>query len=286
MSFQDMVVWFTGASSGIGEALARAALSRGAWVIASGRRIAELERVAGAGGRALALPFDVTDYAALPSVVAKAWNWQGRVDVLVNNAGVSQRSLALDTDLDVYRRLMEVNYLAPVALTQLVLPRMVERASGHIAVVSSVAGKVGSPLRTGYSGAKHAVLGYFDSLRAEVEAAYGVRVSVILPGSVRTAIAVNALTGDGSARGRSDANIDAGMDPAAVADAILDGIDAGKPEIVVADGRELAALQLRAQDPQRLFAALAQEGTRLAKLRAEGGGERLDPADIRTSSRG
>jgi NADP-dependent 3-hydroxy acid dehydrogenase YdfG len=278
MSFQDKVVWITGASSGIGEALARAALGRGAWLIASGRRLPELERVAG-GGRALVLPFEVTDYAALPGVVAKAWDWRGRVDVLVNNAGVSQRSLALDTALDVYRRLIEVDYLAPVALTQLVLPRMVERKSGQIAVVSSVAGKVGSPLRTGYSGAKHAVVGYFDSLRAEVEAAYGVRVSVILPGSVRTSVAVNALTGDGSARGRSDANIDAGMDPAVAANTILDGLDAGQPEIVVAEGRELGALQLRTQDPQRLFAVLAQEGARLAKLRAEG--DRLDPASIR-----
>ncbi|HYX63284.1 MAG TPA: SDR family NAD(P)-dependent oxidoreductase [Burkholderiales bacterium] len=279
MSFEDKVVWVTGASSGIGEALVRAAAGRGASVIASGRRVAELKRVTGDGTQALVLPFEVTDYAALPGVVEKAWDWQGRVDVLVNNAGISQRSLALDTDFEVYRRLIEIDYLAPVALTQLVLPRMVERRSGHIAVVSSVAGKVGSPLRTGYSGAKHAIVGYFDSLRAEVEAAYGIGVSVVLPGSVRTSIAVNALTGDGSARGRSDANIDAGMDPAAVAETILDGIDAGKPEIVVADGRELGALQLRAQDPQRLFAALAQEGARLASLRTAG--HSPDPAEIR-----
>ena len=279
MPFQDKVVWVTGASSGIGAALVRAAARRGAWVVASGRRVAELKRVTGDGARALVLPFDVTDYAALPGVVEKAWDWRGRVDVLVNNAGISQRSLALDTDFQVYRRLIEVDYLAPVALTQLVLPRMVERRSGHIAAVSSVAGKVGSPLRTGYSGAKHAIVGYLDSLRAEVEAAYGIGVSVVLPGSVRTSIAVNALTGDGSARGRSDANIDAGMDPAAVADLILDGIDAGKPEIVVADGRELGALQLRAQDPQRLFAALAQEGARLATLRTAG--HSPDPAGIR-----
>ena len=279
MPFQDKVVWITGASSGIGAALVRAAAGRGSWVIASGRRVAELKRVTGDGARALVLPFDVTDYAALPGVVEKAWDWRGRVDVLVNNAGISQRSLALDTDFQVYRRLIEIDYLAPVALTQLVLPRMVERRSGHVAAVSSVAGKVGSPLRTGYSGAKHAIVGYFDSLRAEVEAAYGIGVSVVLPGSVRTSIAVNALTGDGSARGRSDANIDAGMDPAAVAETILDGIDAGKPEIVVADGRELGALQLRAQDPQRLFAALAQEGARLASLRTAG--HSPDPAEIR-----
>jgi dehydrogenase/reductase SDR family member 7B len=268
MAFEGKVVWVTGASSGIGEALVRALLARGALVAASARRMGELERVtAGAAKRALLVPFDVTDHAALPGAVAKAWDWQGRIDLLVNNAGVSQRSLALDTQLEVYRRLMEVNYLAPVALTQLVLPRMVARRAGHIAVVSSVAGKLGAPLRTGYCATKHAVVGYFEALRTEVEAAYGIRVSVIVPGSVRTSVALNALTGDGTPRGRSDANIDNGMDPAAAAGMILDGLDAGKPEIVVAEGRELAALQLRTQDPERLFAMLAQEGARLASLR-------------------
>jgi short-subunit dehydrogenase len=284
MAFADQVVWVTGASSGIGEAVAQSLLRRGAHVVISGRRAGELERIAAAApDRALVLPFEATDYAALPGVVDQAWRWRGRIDGLVNNAGVSQRSLALDTSFEVYRQLIEIDYLAPLALTQLVVPRMVERRAGRIAIISSVAGKVGTPLRTGYCGAKHAAIGYFDALRAELEAAYGISVSVVLPGSVRTSIATNAFTGDGSLRGRSDGNIDAGMDPAVVADAILDGMAAGKREISIAEGREAAALALRTQDPELLYKMLAQEGARLAALRDEHGpGLSLDPRTIRT----
>jgi dehydrogenase/reductase SDR family member 7B len=282
MSFNDEVVWITGASSGIGEGLATAFLREGAWVILSGRRVSELERVAAlAPERTLVLPFDTTDYAALPDLVERAWNWRGRVDRLINNAGVSQRSLALDTGLEVYRQLMEVNYLAPVALTQQLLPLMVEQRSGQIAVVSSVAGKVGAPLRTGYCGAKHAVVGYFDALRAEVEEAYGIHVSVILPGSVRTSIAINSLEGNGTARGRTDDNIEHGMAVEAAVDLILSGLRNNRRDIPVAEGMEAMALQLRVHDPEQLYAVTAQEGARLAKLREElGGGASMDPADI------
>ena len=171
MSFASRVVWITGASSGIGEALARAMLAQGAEVILSGRRADALQALAAvAPERTLVLPFETTDYDRLPALVEQAWGWRGRIDLLINNAGISQRSLALDTSLQVYRQLMEVDYLAPVALTQLLLPRLVEQGSGQLAVVSSVAGKLGAPLRTGYCGAKHAVVGYFEALRAEVAA--------------------------------------------------------------------------------------------------------------------
>lgn len=279
MPYANQIAWITGASSGIGEALARELLAQGAHVVLSGRRIDALKQVAAtAPERALVLPFESTDYARLPKMVETAWNWQGPIDLLVNNAGVSQRSLALDTQLDVYRQLMEVDYLAPVALTQAILPRMVARRNGQIAVVSSVAGKVGTPLRSGYCGAKHAVVGYFDALRAEVESAYGIRVSVILPGSVQTAVSVNALSGDGSARGVSDGNIDNGMPVEQAMRIILDGLAQGQREIPVAEGLELAALRMRTHEPEQLYALLAKEGERLAILRAElGAGATLEP---------
>ncbi|MGH8080304.1 MAG: SDR family NAD(P)-dependent oxidoreductase [Lysobacter sp.] len=285
MPFAEKVVWVTGASSGIGEALVSALLSAGAYVVLSGRRVDELARVAAqAPERTLTIPFDTTDYAALPDIVEQAWAWHGRIDALINNAGVSQRSLALDTTLDTYRRLMEVDYLAPVALTQLLMPRMIERKAGHVAVISSVAGKVGVPLRTGYCGAKHAVIGYFDALRAEIEAAYGIRVSVVLPGSVRTAVAINALTGDGTARGESDPNIDNGMDADVVAERILAGMAEGAREIPVAEGIELSALQLRLHQPEQLYELLAKEGARLAASREElGSGVALTPTQLRAS---
>lgn len=285
MYFENKTAWVTGASSGIGEALALALLERGARVIASGRRPEPLAALAArAPERVLVLPFEATDYDALPAIVEHAAAWQGQIDVLINNAGIAQRSLAIDTDLAVYRRLIEVDYLAPVALTQLVLPRMAERRSGHIAVIGSVAGKVGAPLRTGYSGAKHAVQGYFDALRAEVEQAYGIRVSVALPGSVRTAVSINALGADGNARGRSDANIDQGMEPAVAAGLLLDGMASGQREIEIAAGLEAAALQLRRHDPNRLFDMAAQEGARLAVQREQqGAGASFDPADVRAA---
>jgi short-subunit dehydrogenase len=209
----------------------------------------------------------------LPQIVAQALVWRGGVDLLINNAGVSQRSLAVDTDFSVYRQLMEIDFLAPLRLTQLVLPHMIARRSGRIAVVSSVAGKLGVPLRTGYCAAKHACVGYFEALRAEVETAYGVGVTVILPGSVKTSVAVNALNGRGESRGRSDSNIDNGIPAEKAAGLILDGLAAGAREIVVAEGRELAGLQMRATNPEFVFAATASEGARLAALREQAGGE-------------
>jgi short-subunit dehydrogenase len=279
MELAGKTAWVTGASSGIGEALAKGLIARGANVILSGRRVEELERVAkAAGGKTLVLPFEATDYDALPALVKTASSWTGGVDLLVNNAGVSQRSLALDTAFDVYRRIMEIDFFAPLRLTQLVLPSMSARKSGYIVIISSVAGKVGAPLRTAYCAAKHACVGYYDALRAEVDAAYGIGVSVVLPGSVRTNVAVNALEGDGSSRGRSDENIDSGMAPERAAEIILDGVAKGEREIPVAEGMELAALQMRAANPEALFGFVAQEGARLAAAREKGAA--IDPAMV------
>ncbi len=278
----ERVAWVTGASSGIGEALARELAREGWLLILSGRREAALRAVAAqAGGAALVLPFEATDYDALPGVVAQAIAWRGRIDLLVNNAGISQRSLALDTGFDVYRQLMETDFFAPLRLTQLVVPHLVQRRCGRIVAISSLAGRIGSPLRSGYCAAKHALLGYFEALRAELELAYGVGVTSVLPGSVRTAIAANALQADGSVRGISDENIDAGMDPGAAARMILDGIRNGLREIVVAQGGELAASELRVRDPERLFDGLAREGARLAGMRAAAGADfRPDPRRV------
>ena len=261
-------VWVTGASSGIGEALARGLAARGAALVLSGRRVDALEALAAAlPTPSLILPFEATDLSALPAISERAIAWRGDVDLLINNAGVSQRSLALDTDFEVYRNIMEIDYFAPVRLTGLVLPHMVKRRSGHLAVISSVAGKVGVPLRTGYCSAKHALVGYFDALRAEVEQAYGIGVSVVTPGSVTTQIAVNAFAGDGAKYGQADANIDGGMPAAEAAKIILDGIGAGQREIPVAQGQELAILNLRARDPEQAFDALAAQGASLAAAR-------------------
>jgi short-subunit dehydrogenase len=269
---EQRVAWVTGASSGIGEALAKA-LGKAGWsVILSGRRLEALTAVAAkVGGETLILPFEATDMDALPAVAEQAVGWKGRIDLLINNAGVSQRSLGIDTDFSVYRTIMEIDYFAPLRLTQLVLPHMVARRSGRIVAISSIAGRVGSPMRTGYCSAKFALIGYFEALRAEIEQAYGVKVTTVLPGSVRTAVAANALQQDGSRRGVSDENIDNGMDPDEAARLMLEAFEADKRELII--GGEAAAAQLRFSDPDRLWDALAREGARLAAARdAQGGG--------------
>ncbi|WP_297733412.1 SDR family NAD(P)-dependent oxidoreductase [uncultured Maricaulis sp.] len=257
--------WVTGASSGLGRAMAIGLSQRGARVILSGRNEDALaETRSQLAGDSHVLAFETTDYEALPGIVDAALTWSGRIDGLINNAGISQRSLIVDTEMAVYRRLMEVDFFAPVALTKLVLPHMIAAGSGHVSIVSSLAGKIGTPVRSGYCAAKHACVGFYESMRAEVEKAYGISVSVILPGSVQTGISRNALSASGAPRGVSDANIDGGMKPEAAAALILDGIAAGQNDIVIAEGMEAAALGLRTRDPEQLFAILAEQGRELA----------------------
>jgi len=279
-AWRGKVVWITGASAGIGAALARSLSSAGAELLLSGRRVAALETLAAdLPGPSLVLPFEATDFAALPDVAAQAWAWRGRINLLVNNAGVSQRSLALDTGFDVYRQLIDVDLLAPIRLTQLVLPRMVEAGGGHVAIVSSLAGKIGVPLCTGYCAAKHACVGYFEALRAEVETAHQIRVSVILPGSVRTDIARNALSADGAAWRRADVNIDSGIAPAEAAEIISAGLVAGAREIIVARGAERGAFDRRRLEAEAFFDDMSAEGARLAAARRDGLEAAPAPAD-------
>lgn len=247
--------WITGASSGIGAALAQSFLASGGNCILSGRNVAALEAVADAAAaadRCLILPFDTADFAALPKMVEQALAFRGRIDVLVNNAGISQRSLAIDTDLSVYQRIIDIDLLAPIALSQAVLPQLLAQGAGQLVMISSVAGKAGVPLRTAYCAAKHGLIGYSDALRSEV-AGQGVNVLVVAPGSVRTNVSRNALSGDGQARGVSDAAIDNGIDPNEVAAQIWAAVAEGKREIVIAEGMEAQIPVLRASDPERLF---------------------------------
>ncbi|MDZ3833427.1 MAG: SDR family NAD(P)-dependent oxidoreductase [Sphingopyxis sp.] len=250
---QDQVWWITGASSGIGAALARALSARGARLILSGRNVAALEAVAAdCGAGTMILPFEATDYSALPGIAEQAWNWCGRIDGLVNNAGISQRSLATETDFSVYERIIGVDLLAPIALTQQLLPRMIGAGGGRIVAISSVAGIAGVPLRSAYSAAKHGIIGYHDAVRAENEH-LGLQVLVVAPGSVRTNVSRNALNADGSVRGESDAAIENGLSADFAATEILGALDAGTRELVLAEGTEAAIAALRRSDPDALF---------------------------------
>jgi dehydrogenase/reductase SDR family member 7B len=255
MDYAGKVAWITGASSGIGAALARELATRGAHVVLSGRDAARLSEVAADCGQALILPFDVRDDAALADATTKAIAWKGHVDIAFANAGISQRSRALNTDMQVYRDIIAVDLLAQIAFTQGLIGNMSARGSGALGFISSIAGKVGVPLRTAYCAAKFGLAGYADSLRAELSQS-GVTVHTIYPGSVATNVSRNALTGAGSARGRSDKAIDNGIPADEAARMMLDEIAAGTREIIVAQGMEAGMGELR-RTPDSLFDSVA-----------------------------
>ncbi len=259
-------IWITGASSGIGKGLALALAPRGARLVLSGRNRAALDDVAAQCPGSIVEAFEVTDLDALPAIVARVEQATGGIDWLVNNAGISQRSLGLDTDFQVYRTLMEVDFFAPLRLTQLVLPAMVQRRRGRIINNASVAGKVGSPLRTGYCAAKHAMVGWSDALRAEI-AQYDVQVHVLTPGFVATGIGANALTGDGSQKGAGDDPVNGGISIAEAAEQIIAGVMANAPEIAVGrDGAaEMQLLGLKRQDPEACFQLMASMAPKVAR---------------------
>ncbi|MEE4155512.1 MAG: SDR family NAD(P)-dependent oxidoreductase, partial [Erythrobacter sp.] len=255
MDYSGKVAWITGASSGIGAALAKELAQRGAHLVLSGRDEARLEQVAQGCGETLLLPFDVREADALAAATEAALGWKHGVDLAVANAGISQRSRALKTDMQVYRDIIEIDLTAQIAFSQSLIGPMTQRGSGALAFISSIAGKVGVPLRTAYCAAKFGLAGYADALRAELSST-GISVHAIYPGSVATNVSRNALTGDGSARGRSDKAIDEGIAPDDAARRMLEGIAAGEREIIVAEGMELSMGEMR-RTPDALFDQLA-----------------------------
>jgi dehydrogenase/reductase SDR family member 7B len=245
MSFRDKVVWITGASSGIGEAVAVAFSRDGAKLVLSSRNRAELERVRKEcdGEGHLILPVDLTQYDALPEATSEVLRHFDHVDVLVHSGGVSQRSLVADTTLATDRAIMDLNFFGTVALTKAVLPSMLARKAGHIVPISSVVGYVGTPLRSTYSASKHALHGFFDSLRAEV-AKDGIAITIVCPGYVRTNVSRNALTGNGSAFGKMDRTHERAMRPEECARRIVNAIAKRQEELVVG-GKETWTVPLK-----------------------------------------
>lgn len=250
-AYDSKVVWITGASSGIGEALAYEFARQGATLVLSARRNDALEAVrerCSNPERHLVLPMDMADavvgFAAKVDIVIAHF---GQVDLLINNAGISQRSLVKDTSIEVDRQIMEVDFFGPVALTKAVLPHMLARGQGHLAVVSSVVGLVATPYRSAYAAAKHAVVGFFDALRAEVYDA-GLRVSVVFPGFVQTNVSVAALTGDGSSHGIVDQKLAEAMSPEEFAAKAVKALGRYEERIIIA-GREKLAVYLGRLSP-------------------------------------
>jgi short-subunit dehydrogenase len=242
MRFNDKIIWITGASSGIGEALAIAWSREGASLVLSARNAAELERVRNAcvdPQKHRVLPLDLTDTNAIREAAQQV----PRVDVLVHSGGVSQRSFAAETDLATDRAIMDLNYFGTIALTKAVLPSMLARREGHIVPITSVIGYVGIPTRSAYAASKHALHGFFESLRAET-AKDGIAITIAVPGYVKTKVSENALRGDGSAYGKLDETHAKAMLPEVAAAKIIDAVAKRKAEVRVG-GKEIWAVPLR-----------------------------------------
>jgi len=253
--FSDRVVWVTGASSGIGEALVYAFARGGSRVVASSNNPAELARVAekctAMTGSVTTVAFDLADTSGIENTVAMVIEKEGKIDILLNIGGVSQRALIKDTQLGLDRRIMEINYFGTVALTKAVLPFMISNGGGLIAATSSITGRFGFPLRSAYSASKHALHGFFETLLLE-HRHDNIRVSVIIPGRVRTSISMHALTASGAEHGKMDEGLAGGITPEKAAEQIVRGLKRHRREILVGS-KELLMLWIRKYLPALFF---------------------------------
>jgi short-subunit dehydrogenase len=234
MNFTGKRIWITGASSGIGKETALRLAHEGSILVLSGRNVDELSNVAdlcrSTGAEVTILPFDLSNEQEVISAAQQILA-SGAIDALYHFGGVSQRSFAMDTPASVDRKIMEVNFFGTIILTKAILPSMIANGGGHIAITSSVVGKFGFPWRSTYSASKHALHGFFESLRAE-NSSRNIRVTLIIPGRIHTNISQNALNSTGERHGLLDEGQASGMPAEKAAKIILTGLKKEKKEIL------------------------------------------------------
>jgi len=256
-------IWITGASSGIGEELVRAYDDLGFKTVISARNQKALDQIKNQSknpNNIYVLPLDLNDPDSFPSKTKEAIEAFGKIDILINNGGISQRSLAAETSLAVDRKIMEVNFFGTVGLTKEILPHFIKNQSGHYVAISSLVGKFGTPYRSAYAASKHALHGFFDALRAE-HYRDNINVTIVCPGFIRTNVSINALTGDGSPLNEMDEAQDKGMSPEQCAKQIIRAIEKQKEEVLVG-GKEKYAVYLK-----RFFPGVFSKILRKAKVR-------------------
>lgn len=260
MNKSNQIIWITGASSGIGEALVYEYQQQGAKLIISSRNKDKLYAVkANCPGNPLdihVLPLDLEDLASLADKAEEAIRIYGKIDVIIHSGGISQRSLAIDTQIEVDQRLMNINFLGTVALSKALIPHMIKQGGGHLVIISSLVGKFGTRFRSGYAASKHALHGYFDSLRAELYPDK-VKITIVCPGFIKTKVSVNALTGDGSAQNTMDDAQAKGMSPEVCAQKISRAISKQKEEVYIG-GKETWGVILKRLAP-KLFSTLMRK---------------------------
>lgn len=249
MAFKGKNVWVTGASSGIGEAFVKEVAKQGANVLISARRKDKLDALAQSidPRRIRVLELDLTEMDSHAEKVKEAIAIMGHIDIMLHNGGISQRSLVKDTPLEVDRRVMEIDYFGTVSLTKALLPHFITRQSGQFAVVTSLMGMFSSPMRSGYCGAKHALHGFFDALRAEHHDD-NIGVTIICPGFIRTDISIKALTGEGIAQGTMDDATGKGISAEQCAYKMAKAIAKGKAEVYIGK-KEILAIYLKRYFP-------------------------------------
>ncbi|CAD5124337.1 DgyrCDS12629 [Dimorphilus gyrociliatus] len=270
-SVKDKVVLITGASSGLGEECAKVFYENGAVIVLCARRKAELERVRQSlldnpkitadPKRIILQELDLEKSGYLNTIVQRIISKTSTIDILINNAGVSYRGVAHETELSVFSKLLKVNVLGTVELTTSVLQHMIEKESGHIVNVSSVQGKIAIPYRSAYAASKHALHAYSDSLRAEVSSK-GIQVSVIAPAYIRTNLSVNSVTSSGEKHAVMDATTAKGMHPRYVAQVILSMVKDEKREVILAPFHHRLAIILRAVYPSMYFRIMNMRATK------------------------
>jgi short-subunit dehydrogenase len=240
MHFKNKVVWITGASQGIGKEVAVQLAKEGAILLLTATNEVALKELQAelAFAKTHILAYNLLEIDGIPQLVADAIACEGHIDCVIQSAGQSQRSMAVDTTISVYKKLMDLNYLAPVALTQAIMPHFKGRNSGTMCVISSIAGLIGYPLRSGYSASKHAIKGYLETLQCELYTS-NIHVSIVYPGRINTNISKNALVGDGKQFGVTDENNEVGMAVAVCAQKIIKGIIKHKKTIIIVKAERL-----------------------------------------------
>lgn len=259
---KNKVVWITGASSGIGEALVYELSALGARLIISSRNRDELFRVKQKCKNQIdvhVFPLDLENLDSLGQKAEDVIRIYGHIDILINSGGISQRALALETDLKTEQRFMDINFWGTVILSKAVLPQMIKRDTGSVVCVSSLVGKFGTRFRSAYAASKHALHGYFDSLRIEIDNP-NIQILLACPGFIKTSVTINALTADGSKQGTMDAAQENGMLPAECAKQIITAIEKKKEEVYIG-GKEVKGVLLK-----RLFPAYFAKLIKKAKV--------------------
>ena len=255
---ENKIIWITGASSGIGEALAHQFSKEKSFLILSSRNETALQKVKNECAfpdRIKILPLDLEDIVSLPQKVAEAWDCFGSVDILINNGGISQRSLALETTLETEQRIMTIDFWGTTVLSKAILPKMIANKRGHIVCVTSLVGKFGTKYRSTYAAAKHALHGYFDSLRSEVYDK-NISITMVCPGFIKTNVSLNAMTGNGTTQGTMDDAQANGMNAAKFAQKMYRAILDKKEEVYIG-GKEKYGVHLKRFFP-KLFSKIVR----------------------------